>query len=63
MICPVCEGRRWIARAYPRPANRSLSFWAPCPECGGCGVVSCCDAAGSAQPEPQGTENDRQDHG
>jgi hypothetical protein len=24
----------------------------PCPECGGCGIASCCDAAGSAQPVP-----------
>jgi hypothetical protein len=24
----------------------------PCPECGGCAIASCCDAAGSAQPEP-----------
>lgn len=38
MICEICYG----AKVLP-------GFWGkqPCHECGGTGIVSCCDAAGS----------------
>jgi hypothetical protein len=34
MLCPSCHGRHWIATA-----NQVV----PCGECGGIGVVHCCD--------------------
>jgi len=41
MICPDCQGR-----GYPpfAPAGAAM----PCRICGGSGIVSCCDAAGSS---------------
>jgi DnaJ-class molecular chaperone len=46
MICPTCHGGgRRIAKAIVDPDGRIAIE--PCPECNGCGVVSCCDAAGS----------------
>ncbi len=39
MICPTCHGLSASAPIFP-----------PCPDCIG-GVASCCDSAGSAQPE------------
>jgi RecJ-like exonuclease len=59
MICPTCNGKGWRLRIPPLrpgtvihendyPLDQKI---APCPECGGSGIVSCCDAAGSCQPE------------
>lgn len=39
MICPLCHGR-------PAPF--------PCPECGGYGIISCCDGACGAAVESVG---------
>jgi hypothetical protein len=61
MICPTCHskyGGWWVDRAGKRiaqPADESgdhSAIWHSCPDCIG-GIASCCDAAGSQQPEPE----------
>lgn len=57
MICPVCEGHGNLPVVVITSAGRPVvTHRLPCPECGGCGIVSCCDVAGSAQPAPQDTQ-------
>lgn len=59
MICSACHGDHgwWIdmvtGRRIARKAAEAVAYvrWHECPDCIG-GVSSCCDAAGSAQPEP-----------
>jgi hypothetical protein len=47
MICPTCCG----GGVECGPIGNSPLWWIfPCRECGGTGIASCCDAAGSAQP-------------
>jgi hypothetical protein len=63
MICPACQGdgkrlnpalRVVETAAGVRVVNpHGLPLLVPCTECIG-GVASCCDGAGSAQPERQG---------
>ena len=55
--CPTCRGgeipgyvRTW---GEPRTPTRWHAVYSPCPDCGGSQIVSCCDSAGSAQPEPR----------
>jgi hypothetical protein len=61
----VCRGKGWVEvdrgwvdvrlpRYRPEDLDKPVLVFLrrPCPECNGCGVASCCDAAGSAQPEP-----------
>lgn len=56
MICERCHGTG-------HEKHLMVYFWhswwenKPCPECGGSGIASCCDAAGSAQPEPASKED------
>lgn len=39
MVCPRCHG--------PGSIYAGSNGWQPCPECQGCGIVSCCDTAGA----------------
>lgn len=55
MICPTCHGtgirRRTVPHwAFLKPGQIPRVIEEPCPHCIG-GIASCCDAAGSAQPE------------
>jgi DnaJ-class molecular chaperone len=47
MTCPKCHGtgtiRHWLSLM-----GGAMWMDTPCPECGGSGIASCCDAAGSA---------------
>jgi Zn ribbon nucleic-acid-binding protein len=43
MNCPDCKGRGYI-KLFRHGKM-------PCLECGGSGITSCCDAAGSCAPE------------
>lgn len=49
MICPACHGTGWIIemRRSEPSGFRLISAEMPCPECGGAGIVSCCDTAGA----------------
>jgi hypothetical protein len=49
MICEACHGS---GTTTVRKLPRHLLPPRPCAECGGTGITSCCDAAGSAQPVP-----------
>ena len=50
MRCERCGGfGRVLASLYPG-AVRSSPYWAYCPECGGYGVVHCCEGE-QAQPD------------
>lgn len=40
MICDTCHGNGYITRAYIAGV---VDVTNPCPDCGGCGVTSCCD--------------------
>jgi hypothetical protein len=64
MICPTCKGRAgwWVNAAglrVPPPGPPGFfeipKTWHRCPDCIG-GIASCCDAAGSQQPEPEPEE-------
>lgn len=63
MICERClgTGKAFIGEP-PIPRHNLAAFLAklnePCPDCGGSGTASCCDAAGSAQPEPEDKRDD-----
>lgn len=46
-----CADNEWPGMVRAEQHEDGSVVWLPCPECGGCGVVSCCDSAGSAQPE------------
>jgi hypothetical protein len=60
MICPTCKGKRVISEFYyTRRAIGGLIRryrMVPCSDCSGSGIASCCDAAGSQQPEPESEE-------
>lgn len=66
MICPECHGTGCIfslpagvnAFEMRLPALANAMQRVPCRACGGSGVASCCDAAGSAQPEPDKREDE-----
>jgi DnaJ-class molecular chaperone len=52
MICEACRGSGVMPELLARTLGADLWRNIPCPECNGCGIASCCDAAGSAQPVP-----------
>ena len=61
MRCETCGGsgvrRRTVPHwAFVKPTERPRVIEEPCPDCIG-GITSCCDAAGSAQPEPERSDN------
>lgn len=66
MICPDCHGQGSTfllpagvnAFEMRLPALTNAMRRIPCRTCGGSGIASCCDAAGSAQPEPDRREDD-----
>ena len=42
MICPDCFGKGgWCLDIKPQLLH--LDNWFPCDECGGCGVIHCCE--------------------
>ena len=45
MICEACHGEGLVWAVAYSAVNR-----APCRECNGSGIVSCCDTAGSTEP-------------
>lgn len=49
MICETCHGRRFIERRAAGECPREE----PCPECGGFGIVHCCEGerAGNVETE------------
>jgi hypothetical protein len=59
--CPTCDGRHgWWVDAWGRRSPTGAgdygydgyNRWRECHDCIG-GIASCCDDAGSAQPEPE----------
>lgn len=53
MICPCCRNSGSPIPGYVRVAWEGPEHvWEKCPDCVN-GVSSCCDASGSAQPEPE----------
>lgn len=55
MICERCHG---IGKLTCRLAGAPYVYpRLPCNACQGSGIASCCDAAGSAQPEPDKRED------
>jgi len=50
MICQDCQGTGRVMRdreGKPVERLRDAVMMIPCPSCGGCGIASCCDVAGS----------------
>lgn len=64
MPCPICGGRHgwWVDQhgrrivGLIRP-DQTMTRWHECEACIG-GIASCCDAAGSQQPEPEKWSDD-----
>lgn len=51
MICPVCEGHGNLPVVTINSSGRPVvTHRLPCPECGGCGIVHCCEGL-QEQPE------------
>jgi DnaJ-class molecular chaperone len=42
MVCPKCYG-------CGEDVHAPTSYFVPCPECQGSGIVSCCDTAGASE--------------
>jgi hypothetical protein len=57
MICPTCHDQGFIDAGYSihLGQNKWIRRMQLCPSCLG-GIASCCDAAGSQQPEPESEE-------
>ena len=49
MICKKCHGRGYTLEADPSSDSRAV----PC-ECGGCGIVHCCEGECVDQAEKEG---------
>lgn len=65
MRCETCEGEGFVEGWVDTPVSigpftskmGKAWFAAPCPDCGGSGVVHCCDGpVGRALDEPRGEE-------
>jgi len=48
MICETCHGRRFIERR----AAGECPVEEPCPDCGGFGIVHCCEGERPGNPLP-----------